>query len=189
MLPPGSVDSKMISTCDGRAYDHCRSARSSSGVLRTECMGGCLHPIEERDMVSVHGTAYQEYRRQVSMLLPFPKKRELYHRLFFNARRPTSHSSRRGDSVLVVAFFTWQLMRIRHLRRRALASAEGCRLQRVVVWRYWRSYRNARMPITAHQRNSVARNRRCQRPVSILASNEPTIATMSRRPRTLVTNE
>ena len=31
--------------------------------------------FEERDMVSVHGTAYEEYRRQVSMLLPIPKKR------------------------------------------------------------------------------------------------------------------
>jgi protein-S-isoprenylcysteine O-methyltransferase Ste14 len=32
-------------------------------------------PLEERDMVGTHGTAYEEYRRQVSMLLPFPKKR------------------------------------------------------------------------------------------------------------------
>ena len=31
--------------------------------------------LEERDIVSVHGTAYEEYRQQVSMLLPFPKKR------------------------------------------------------------------------------------------------------------------
>jgi protein-S-isoprenylcysteine O-methyltransferase Ste14 len=31
--------------------------------------------LEERDMVSIHGTAYEEYRQQVSMLLPLPKKR------------------------------------------------------------------------------------------------------------------
>jgi protein-S-isoprenylcysteine O-methyltransferase Ste14 len=31
--------------------------------------------LEERDMVSIHGTAYEEYRKQVSMLLPLPKKR------------------------------------------------------------------------------------------------------------------
>jgi methanethiol S-methyltransferase len=31
--------------------------------------------LEERDMVSIHGTAYEEYRNQVSMLLPLPKKR------------------------------------------------------------------------------------------------------------------
>jgi protein-S-isoprenylcysteine O-methyltransferase Ste14 len=31
--------------------------------------------LEERDMVSIHGTAYEEYRKQVSMLLPIPKKR------------------------------------------------------------------------------------------------------------------
>jgi protein-S-isoprenylcysteine O-methyltransferase Ste14 len=31
--------------------------------------------IEERDIVSIHGTAYEEYRKQVSMLLPIPKKR------------------------------------------------------------------------------------------------------------------
>jgi protein-S-isoprenylcysteine O-methyltransferase Ste14 len=28
-----------------------------------------------RDIVSIHGTAYEEYRKQVSMLLPIPKKR------------------------------------------------------------------------------------------------------------------
>lgn len=31
--------------------------------------------LEERDIVSVHGTAYEDYRKQVSMLLPIPKKR------------------------------------------------------------------------------------------------------------------
>jgi protein-S-isoprenylcysteine O-methyltransferase Ste14 len=31
--------------------------------------------VEERDIVSIHGTAYEEYRKQVSMLLPIPKKR------------------------------------------------------------------------------------------------------------------
>ena len=31
--------------------------------------------LEERDIVSVHGAAYEEYRREVSMLLPIPKRR------------------------------------------------------------------------------------------------------------------
>ena len=31
--------------------------------------------LEERDIVSIHGTAYEEYREQVSMLLPIPKRR------------------------------------------------------------------------------------------------------------------
>lgn len=31
--------------------------------------------LEERDIMSVHGTAYEEYRKQVSMLLPIPKRR------------------------------------------------------------------------------------------------------------------
>ncbi|MFN2511375.1 MAG: methanethiol S-methyltransferase [Pyrinomonadaceae bacterium] len=31
--------------------------------------------LEERDIVSIHGTAYEEYRQRVSMLLPIPKKR------------------------------------------------------------------------------------------------------------------
>lgn len=31
--------------------------------------------LEERDLASIHGTAYEEYRKQVSMLLPLPKKR------------------------------------------------------------------------------------------------------------------
>jgi protein-S-isoprenylcysteine O-methyltransferase Ste14 len=30
--------------------------------------------FEERDILSMHGTAYEEYRKQVSMLLPIPKK-------------------------------------------------------------------------------------------------------------------
>jgi protein-S-isoprenylcysteine O-methyltransferase Ste14 len=31
--------------------------------------------LEERDIASIHGTAYEDYRKQVSMLLPIPKKR------------------------------------------------------------------------------------------------------------------
>lgn len=31
--------------------------------------------LEERDLSRIHGTAYEEYRQQVSMLLPVPKKR------------------------------------------------------------------------------------------------------------------
>lgn len=31
--------------------------------------------LEERDILSMHGTAYEEYRKQVSMLLPIPKKK------------------------------------------------------------------------------------------------------------------
>jgi protein-S-isoprenylcysteine O-methyltransferase Ste14 len=31
--------------------------------------------LEERDIVSIHGTAYEEYRKQVAMLVPIPKKR------------------------------------------------------------------------------------------------------------------
>lgn len=30
--------------------------------------------LEERDIVSIHGTAYEEYRERVSMLLPIPKR-------------------------------------------------------------------------------------------------------------------
>lgn len=30
--------------------------------------------LEERDILSMHGTAYEAYRKQVSMLLPIPKK-------------------------------------------------------------------------------------------------------------------
>jgi protein-S-isoprenylcysteine O-methyltransferase Ste14 len=31
--------------------------------------------LEERDIVSVHGAAYEDYRQRVAMLLPFPKRR------------------------------------------------------------------------------------------------------------------
>jgi methanethiol S-methyltransferase len=30
--------------------------------------------LEERDLVKAHGVAYEDYRREVSMLLPVPKK-------------------------------------------------------------------------------------------------------------------
>ena len=30
--------------------------------------------LEERDMMSFHGEAYKEYRQEVSMLIPLPKK-------------------------------------------------------------------------------------------------------------------
>ena len=30
--------------------------------------------LEERDMISIHGETYEDYRRQVSMLIPLPKK-------------------------------------------------------------------------------------------------------------------
>lgn len=31
--------------------------------------------LEERDIVSIHGTAYEAYRQEVAMLFPFPKKK------------------------------------------------------------------------------------------------------------------
>jgi protein-S-isoprenylcysteine O-methyltransferase Ste14 len=31
--------------------------------------------LEERDLVSIHGTTYEDYRKQVSMLLPVPRRR------------------------------------------------------------------------------------------------------------------
>jgi methanethiol S-methyltransferase len=31
--------------------------------------------LEERDILSIHGAAYEEYRKQVSMILPIPKRR------------------------------------------------------------------------------------------------------------------
>jgi protein-S-isoprenylcysteine O-methyltransferase Ste14 len=33
--------------------------------------------IEEKDLVSYHGEAYENYRRQVSMLIPFTKKKSV----------------------------------------------------------------------------------------------------------------
>jgi protein-S-isoprenylcysteine O-methyltransferase Ste14 len=31
--------------------------------------------IEERDIVKAHGATYEEYRKQVSMIVPIPKRR------------------------------------------------------------------------------------------------------------------
>jgi protein-S-isoprenylcysteine O-methyltransferase Ste14 len=31
--------------------------------------------LEERDLTGIHGDSYREYQRQVSMLIPLPKKR------------------------------------------------------------------------------------------------------------------
>lgn len=31
--------------------------------------------IEERDLMDLHGDAYREYRREVSMLIPLPRKK------------------------------------------------------------------------------------------------------------------
>jgi protein-S-isoprenylcysteine O-methyltransferase Ste14 len=31
--------------------------------------------LEERDLTNIHGESYQQYKREVSMLLPVPKKR------------------------------------------------------------------------------------------------------------------
>jgi len=44
--------------------------------------------LEERDIVSAHGTTYEEYRQRVSMLLPIPKRGEA-HKLDSDERQPT----------------------------------------------------------------------------------------------------
>jgi protein-S-isoprenylcysteine O-methyltransferase Ste14 len=31
--------------------------------------------LEERDIVRIHGEAYEDYRRKVSMLIPLPRRR------------------------------------------------------------------------------------------------------------------
>ncbi len=31
--------------------------------------------LEERDLTNIHGDSYREYQREVSMLIPLPKKR------------------------------------------------------------------------------------------------------------------
>lgn len=64
--------------------------------------------FEERDILSMHGTAYEEYRKQVSMLLPIPKEDKTLHYIrHTRGSRPSSV----WEGKILASFMTEKLAR------------------------------------------------------------------------------